>query len=337
MSFDFSNQTTTAFHDNLKIARRHFSVLGLGLFAILAISAVLQLVAAGIVEFVWPQGERPSWVLWLCTFVPMYFVAVPIGLLIMKRVPAVPREKNVLKPGSFMVVAIISIFVMYAGNIFGNIVMILIRAVLGVSSVNPVLTYVMDGSIWLRILVMVILAPAIEEYIFRKQLIDRICIYGERLAVVTSALIFGLFHGNLSQFFYAFALGLVFGYIYLKTGRLRYSTVLHMMINLLGGVLAPALLSKVNLEALNEAEMNGMAAMEAIILQILPLLIYVLVMMALSLAGLILFCINVRNISFQQSQLELAKGTKLKTVYLNFGMVLFIASSLALVIFTFIV
>lgn len=63
MSFDFSNQTTTAFHDNLKIARRHFSVLGLGLFAILAISAVLQLVAAGIVEFVWTQGERPSWVL----------------------------------------------------------------------------------------------------------------------------------------------------------------------------------------------------------------------------------------------------------------------------------
>ena len=110
-----------------------------------------------------------------------------------------------------------------------------------------------------------------------------------------------------------------------------------MMINFLGSVLAPALLSSINLEALSEAEMNGMASMEAVLPQILPFLVYVLALIALSLAGLVLFCISVHNISFQTSQLELTKGTKLKTVYLNLGMMLFIASSFALVIFTFIV
>lgn len=331
-------QNSTVFCGDLKTARRQFSVLGLGLFSILAISTVLQIVAAGIAEFAFPQGESPSWILWLCTFAPMYLVAVPIGLLIMRHAPATPREKNVLKPRKFVAAAIISIFAMYAGNIAGNIILTLINAVLGASAVNPLLTYTMDnGSLWLRILVMVILAPVIEEYIFRKQLIDRTCIYGERLSVFTSAIIFGLFHGNLSQFFYAFALGLVFGYIYLKTGRLRYSTALHMMINFLGSVLAPALLSSINLEALSEAEMNGMASMEAVLPQILPFLVYVLALIALSLAGLVLFCISVHNISFQTSQLELTKGTKLKTVYLNLGMMLFIASSFALVIFTFIV
>ncbi len=320
----------------MKNARRQFSILGLGLFAILVISGALQFAAAEIAELVWANTERPSWALWLCTFVPMYIVAVPIGLMIMKRVPAAPREKSVLKPGKFVIAAIISIFAMYAGNIFGNVVMVLIRLMFGASSANPILTYVMDDSMWLRGLVMVILAPVIEEYVFRKQLIDRTCIYGERLAVVTSAVIFGLFHGNMSQCFYAFAVGLVFGYVYLKTGRLRYSAALHMLLNFLGGVVAPALLNNAHLETLNGAEMNNMAAMETIFIQMLPLLIYVMVLISLSIAGLVLFCVNIRNVSFQPAQLELAKGTKLKTVYLNLGMVLFIAASLGLFAIAFI-
>lgn len=226
---------------------------------------------------------------------------------------------------------------MYAGNLISNIVLMLIQAVSGAASVNPVLIYAMDDSLWLRILVMVILAPAIEEYIFRKQIIDRTCIYGEKLAVVTSALIFGLFHGNLSQFFYAFALGIVFGYIYLKTGRLRYSAALHMMINFLGSVVAPALLNSIHPEALSEAGMNGMAALETVIPQILPFAIYVLMLIILSLVGLVLFCINIRNVSFQTSELELPEGTRLKTAYLNFGMILFIVSSFILILSSFIV
>ena len=43
---------------------------------------------------------------------------------------------------------------------------------------------------------------------------------------------------NLFQFFYAFLLGLMFGYVYTRTSKLRYSTAMHMIINFNGGVLA---------------------------------------------------------------------------------------------------
>ena len=52
-----------------------------------------------------------------------------------------------------------------------------------------------------------------------------------------SALAFGLMHANFYQFFYAFALGLVLGYVYYKTGRIWYSVVLHAAINFVGSVL----------------------------------------------------------------------------------------------------
>ena len=314
-------QNAVVFHGDIKLARRQFSILGLGVFAILAVSAILQLAAGSIAEFICPQEESPSWVLWLCTFAPIYLAAVPSGLLIIRRAPASPRERHSLKPGEFASAVIISISAMYMGNIAGNIILTMIQTAFHLTAENPVLTYVTDDSLWLRVLVMVILAPSIEEYIFRKQFIDRTNIYGEKLAVVTSAVVFGLFHGNLSQFFYAFALGLVFGYIYLKTGKLRYSTALHMLINFLGSVLAPALLNSIHFESLNG---------------ILPFAIYILTLIVLSLAGLVLFCINVHKVSFHTSELELPRGMKLKTVCLNRGMILFASVSFALIVFTFI-
>ncbi|MDL2236926.1 CPBP family intramembrane metalloprotease, partial [Christensenellaceae bacterium OttesenSCG-928-K19] len=84
-----------------------------------------------------------------------------------------------------------------------------------------------------------ILAPIAEEFIFRKLLIDRLARYGQWVAVFTSALLFGLFHGNFSQFFYAFGAGLVFGYVYIKTGKVWYTMLLHGIINTIPFLLMP--------------------------------------------------------------------------------------------------
>ena len=136
---------------------------------------------------------------------------------------------------------------MYVGNMIGIMITSLIN---GGTSLNPLDALAASDSIFAKVLVTVIIAPLLEELIFRKLLIDRMNVYGERLAVVTSALMFALFHGNLSQFFYAYFLGLVFGYVYLRSGRLIYSAILHMAVNFMGMVLAPALLVNVDMETL---------------------------------------------------------------------------------------
>ena len=312
----------TSFSGDLKAAKKQFSRLGMGAFMILAVATVLQLAAAYIARVVYPNGDGPSWLLWVYTFAPMYLAAVPAGLLIMRKVPAMPPKKHSLRAVQIVIAFIICVFMMYTGNLIGVLVTSLLQTAFGLASENPLLTYVADDALWLRILIMVILAPIIEEYIFRKQLIDRMNVYGEGLAVVTSALMFGLFHGNLSQLFYAFALGLVLGYVYLKTGRLRYSVGLHMLINFLGSVLAPALLNGINLTTLDEAELTDPAAWTAISAQLLPFVVYVLGMIGLVLAGLVLFCVKVRDVSFAPTEMELPKGAKFKTAYLNIGMIL---------------
>ena len=318
------------FAGNLNEAKKHFSRLGLGTFVILGLGSIVQILAMGVVDTVWPQWMENSWGMWLITFVPLYLIAVPVGLLLLRKVPVKPLEKHDLKPGRYIVSAIICIFMMYAGNILGTIVTALLQLLPGISAGNPVLGFATDNALLPKVLFMVILAPVIEEYIFRKQLIDRMHIYGEKLAVITSALMFGLFHGNLSQLFYAFTLGLVFGYVYLKTGKLRYSIGLHMLINFIGSVVGPFFLEK--LAVLDTMETMDLAALEPILPWLLGFGAYVLLLIGLAVTGLVLLCINKRRVSFAPAELELPKESRFRTVYVNAGMILLVLSCAALII-----
>ena len=59
----------------------------------------------------------------------------------------------------------------------------------------------------LQLLLAGLIAPAAEELLFRRLLLRRLRPYGGRFALVASALCFGLFHGNLNQFFMPFFWG----------------------------------------------------------------------------------------------------------------------------------
>ena len=82
------------------------------------------------------------------------------------------------------------------------------------------------------------LAPLAEEFLFRKLLLERLLPFGEKGAVMVSALAFGLFHGNLYQFFYAFGVGVILGLAYVRSGRFWFPVLLHMGFNFMGSVAA---------------------------------------------------------------------------------------------------
>ena len=84
-----------------------------------------------------------------------------------------------------------------------------------------------------------IFAPIVEEFMFRGAIYDSLLPFGKRFAMVSSALLFGLFHGNLVQIPFAFLTGLVLAYV-----RSEYSIgwciLLHFINNcLLAELLAP--------------------------------------------------------------------------------------------------
>lgn len=84
----------------------------------------------------------------------------------------------------------------------------------------------------LEIIFFGILGPLMEELIFRKTIIDNFSKYGMGAAIIVSSVTFGLFHGNISQCFMAMVLGAVFAYVYSLSGKIIYSAIMHMTINI---------------------------------------------------------------------------------------------------------
>ncbi|MBR1815352.1 MAG: CPBP family intramembrane metalloprotease [Lachnospiraceae bacterium] len=86
---------------------------------------------------------------------------------------------------------------------------------------------------WLMYLSVFLLAPIAEEILFRGLILS----YGKKCmpiyaAVILQAFLFGLYHGNIIQGTYAFILGILLGYIAVKSKTLSASICFHIAVNL---------------------------------------------------------------------------------------------------------
>lgn len=307
-------------------AKACFSRLGGALVLIAVITSALQVVLGVAVrvytELTGVDLNSISWVMWVMTFVPLYVVGVPVGLTVLKKMPTDQGVSTPLGAGRFWTMMLICFPVMYVGNVVGNVMSSLLS---GGTAVNGLVSYASDSSI-LKVLVMVVLAPLVEEYVYRKQLMDRCLRYGEKTAVVFSALTFALFHMNLFQFFYAFGLGLIFAYAYLKTRRLRYCVIMHMVINFIGSVVAPWVTSKLDWEVLSNLSSQTLneATLAAVAPGLMLFLGYMLVFFVLVVVGLVLLIVKRKQVEFQPAPEELPREGRLKVVYGNAGVIVFI-------------
>ena len=77
-----------------------------------------------------------------------------------------------------------------------------------------------------------LLAPIAEEILFRGLILRNLLPYGKKIAVFISALLFGLYHGNIVQTPFAFAVGLVLGYVAVEYS-IVWAMALHMFNNLI--------------------------------------------------------------------------------------------------------
>lgn len=223
-------------------ARKFFSRIGWVYMIFILFTTGLQLllsVALGVFAPWLPGWAISSNALLLYVQLTMYVFGFPVFTLMMGGIPSckmdAPKKMGVW---NFFMVLVFCFGVTYLGNLVGSVLMKLTGYFTGAQSVNP-LDEVMSGmSIWMIALTTVVIAPVMEELMFRKYLVDRLVPYGQKTAVILSGVLFGLFHGNFYQFFYATALGMIFAYIYSSTGRIRYNIILHMLINIVGGVIS---------------------------------------------------------------------------------------------------
>jgi hypothetical protein len=75
-----------------------------------------------------------------------------------------------------------------------------------------------------------IVKPVVEGILFRGVVLRVLSAYGRTFAILASAILFGLYQGNILQIGYAFCTGLIYGYITFRYA-IKYSIILHAIHN----------------------------------------------------------------------------------------------------------
>lgn len=76
-----------------------------------------------------------------------------------------------------------------------------------------------------------VLGPLLEETLFRGMILQSLRPWGDKLAIIVSAVLFGLAHLNFFQGIPAVLIGLLFGFVTVKTGSVVPSSLLHILYN----------------------------------------------------------------------------------------------------------
>ena len=86
---------------------------------------------------------------------------------------------------------------------------------------------------FLLVFISTAVVPAlVEEFACRGIMFGILLKHGERFALIVSSVIFGLMHGNFEQIPFAFLVGLVLGFIRIKTGSIWVCVAVHAFNNL---------------------------------------------------------------------------------------------------------
>ena len=328
---------------DLKAPKKAFSRIGFALIALLLVTFIAQFVlvavivaASQILGQFYPDMAITSLsysAVMLLSSVTQYLIGFPVFYLIIRSLKTEAPKKFPCKISTFIISFVIAAALMYMGQNIGNFVYIALYEWLGIDISAVALEVVDNISLCESFIYLVILAPIVEEIMFRKLIINRTRMYGEKLSLFFSALIFALFHMNPQQFFYSFFLGLLLGYLYLRRGKLLPCIILHAAVNFTSGVIPLFIYRIVDIDAMTEImleeDVEAMIKMvEENLLGYTFVSVYGLSLMALTLAGFIVYVIKTRKVTFKESSEQLPKDTEATVAFTNVGVALLILISI---------
>lgn len=307
-------------------AKKDFSLIGSSYLIgavvyYVLVSVVFSLVYKFTPQFVEGNGST------ILSFAILFLVGYPVMYLLVKRVPKTEIPKKKLGIGMMIVTVLVSYFIMITCNILGLIINAQIGKATGKGLMNPIVDVIGSMNPIVQVLVVMIAAPIVEELVFRKLIVDRVYKYGEVLAAITSGLMFGLFHGNFQQFIYAFGGGVFFAFIYIRTGKIIYTMICHVVINTIGSI-PTFLMGDLDVAQIQNYIFKGqmdayMEYVNAHVMQFAAIGLFGLIMLFVILAGFVLAIVFHKKFKFETHEGDLEFGQACKSLFCNTGMILF--------------
>lgn len=307
--------------------RRHYYRIGFAVLVFYLAFILLQVGVNAAVTAAAPELTEKGWYIPALSFFPLYCIGFPLYLLALPSAPpaALLPEKRSIAGKELLLILLMCFGVLYPGNLLGLGVDQLARSFFRSSAGGNPIEQLLNGSgYWAYALLAGVLAPVMEELCFRKLLLDRLRTIDKPSALFLSALTFGLFHSNPVQFFYAFGVGLVFGAVYLRTGRVVYTMVLHVLVNFFGGLVSTWILQFVDLTRPADA-----------ILPLAGLAVYALLVVAAAVTGIVLLIRHRRSLRVADGQDLLGPADRFGLAFLNPGFILYVFAALAVMVMSY--
>ena len=169
-----------------------------------------------------------------------YFVAAAVGLLILFawKKPRYWKQEiwargKPMKPGAFAGILFVFLGIQFVYQFYAMGLEALLNG-MGLTLLEGMESVSAGAEGFSMFAYMCLLAPVTEELLFRGLIQRTLLPYGKKLAILGSAFLFGMMHGNILQTPFAFAVGLVLGYVATEYS-IAWAMVLHMINNLVLG------------------------------------------------------------------------------------------------------
>jgi hypothetical protein len=174
------------------------------------------------------QGELLS----CLTYLSYMFIPFMLMVLVLKQNPfkIVPvkriKDQSLILPG-----VAIALTVSFIAGILTNYIQFILGFV-HLQATSPDFTAPKSiPALLIYFIQICILAPLCEEFIFRGVILHNLKQFGNAFAVVVSAILFSMLHGDLLQMPLALLVGLVFGVMVIKSGSIWLTVIMHAAVN----------------------------------------------------------------------------------------------------------
>ena len=234
----------------------------------------------------------------------LYVIGLCLFKLIIKNIPNYKIEK-----GKISLKELVLCFLLQFSSI---LVMSVLTVILSKITGNEIGGEI-DALTPLMLFQLLIFNPIIEEYVFRKLFADKLLRHGELLFMLTSSFCFSIVHGvslGIPQILYTFILGMIWSYVYIKSGNLLIPITLHSLSNLFGSVIIQSL------QSVSQIAVS----------------IYSMCIMLIGIVGIILFLSNKKKIKIDNDNKLITKST-MKDIFLNKGILFYIIITITMFIF----
>ncbi len=174
----------------------------------------------------------------------IFYSAISVGLAFFIGSFLFKRSKSFKKtpynPPKDKTKAFLLVLIGFGGCLVANYITVFFRAFMEGMGVYSDYTALQDPSSTLDVIMIfigsAIVPPLFEEFAIRGVLMQSLRKYGDAFAIITSAFVFGIFHGNVVQIPFAFLCGLFIGYAVIATESLWTGVIIHGLMNAMSAI-----------------------------------------------------------------------------------------------------